>query len=150
MSPVKIKKQNIVINDLQKFTKANIYHILSLPFEKNTFMQSKECCDYLEVYEEECHLVQSILKQYEPVSNICNVIYTDKLLWLSADKLLWLSVQTILMFIKEKKEDVVVETSPRRKAICMETRNNIHINAERMKDSHNNKKRLFVKIFQSL
>ena len=144
VSPVRIKRQNVTLNDVEEYTETNIYELLNLPYSEKLFMSSKDASDYLEVYCREAERIQLVLKKYEPsltkLNNLC------------VDRLLWLTSETIKRFLKYKFDHLETqrpELSPRRRDIRKNVHENIKINAERMKMRYGKKKRLFVKIFQT-
>ena len=111
-----------------------------LSYNKNKYKES-DAADYIEHYSVETDALQEILTNYEPSLAICNNFYLDKCLWLSAE--------TIKRYIEQSKiPSKTWETSPRRHEIRDAVRQNILINAQRMKDTHGKKKRVTVKKFK--
>ena len=115
VSPVKIKRNHINDNEFVNHTEEIIYQILTLPFCKDTFVKSKNSCNYLEVYGHECSLFQTILKEYEPSLNTLHNLYVDKLLWLLEE-----TIKTC--FTHQENKSKTIETSHSRKTIRMDVR----------------------------
>ena len=86
VSPIRIKKHPIDTDDLIKYTRNNIYSILTLPFHKDDFKNS-DASDYLDVYEEEATLIESILEEHDPTINKWKVFDLDRLMWMTAEAL---------------------------------------------------------------
>ena len=144
VSPIKINKREIDIEDLKKYLHTNIHTILNKPYSKDLFMSSKDAPNYLEVYETEAEIIKIILRKLEPNLNILNNLYIDRILLLS--------VETIKQYLRFKFDHIDFErpeTSPCRADIRAKVHANIKVNAERMNDRYSKKKRLFVQFLTS-
>ena len=63
VSPVRIKRQNVTLNDIEEYAETNIYELLNQPFSEKLLMSSKDASDYLEVYCREAERIQLVLKK---------------------------------------------------------------------------------------
>ena len=138
-------KKSIDVSKLLKYLDSNVYDILSLPFsfKEKQLINDKLALEYLEVYQEETKAVQKELCKHDNALSSFNIEFTDRLLWLSAKTVEGYLNQESIESIPRKS----AETSPTRKVIHDVVRNNLSIQAKRMKERYSKRKRLVVKEF---
>ena len=109
-------------------------------YHKDSYMTS-DSPYYLDVYEVESDQVKKVLQEHENTLTVLNCEFVDRLLYLTGEKL--------KQFIgyKKKLPVEVMETSPRRKKIRSDVRQNIGISADKMKNRYAKRKRVIVHTF---
>ena len=140
--PLKKREQyEVDMNDLQQFLRK--YQDQLLITGENEDLSLDTCFNDQQTYPEEMDIISSFLRKNNPGLNK----YNNKI----AETVARLTNQIFhqyIQFVENTKQSEIKETSPKRRKIRDEVRENILSNAEKMKDRYRKRKRIKVESFK--